>query len=146
MTKPPEHRVYLGVWGFEDDPAVVTRLMGIEPTTAWGKGDPWPNHSHLKHRHSLWSLESGLAPSESITAHFLDLLPALESRGEALLEVMKKFDAAIQVVAYWYCANPGFDLSADLVRRIAALGLSLDFDFYCLGDDVDESELVPKVE
>lgn len=34
--------------------------------------------------------------------------------------------------AYFREANPGFHLDVALLRRVAALGLDLDFDLYCL--------------
>jgi hypothetical protein len=134
----PEHHVYFAVFGFGDDPAVVTGAMGVEPTKAWAKGEPTGIRKGTQ-THSRWTLQSTLPLGEPIKAHFENLLPQLESRREAVAEVRTRFEARLEVAAYWREVNPGFCLSASIVKRIAALGLEVDFDLYCLGGAGDAS-------
>lgn len=136
MVKPSKHYVYFGVFGFGDDPAMVTRTMGIEPTKVWVKGEPTGIRKGI-HTHSRWTLQSTLQLAEPIEAHFENLLPQLESRREAVVDVRTRFKARLAVAAYWYEFNPGFCLSASVVQRVAALGLEVDFDLYCLGGTGD---------
>jgi hypothetical protein len=133
MEKVPEHHVYFAVLGFGDDPAIITRAMGIEPTKAWIKGEAIANSRQGKQTHSRWVLQSTRPLAEPIEAHFENLLPRLESRRDAVAEVRTRFEARLSVAAYWHGANPGFRLTADVVQRVAALGLEVDFDVYCLG-------------
>ena len=136
MENPPAHHVYFAVFGFGDDPAVVTRAMGIEPTEAWVKGEPGGERGGVR-THSRWVLRSALRLAEPVDAHFDDLLPRLECRREAVADVRARFDARLAVAAYAHEVNPGFRLSAAVVQRVAALGLALDFDVYCLGNAGD---------
>ena len=138
MERAPNHHVYFAVFAFGDDPAVVTRAMGVEPTKAWVKGEPTGKGRGV-HTHSRWVLQSTLPFAEPIEAHFENLLPRLEDRLEAVADVRERFEARLAVAAYWYEVNPGFRLSASVIQRVAALGLDVDFDLYCLGGAGDAS-------
>lgn len=46
-----------------------------------------------------------------------------------------RYSAGINCVGYFYGANPGLHLSADLLGRIAALRLAVDFDLYNYGEE-----------
>jgi hypothetical protein len=136
MEKAPEHHVYFAVFGFGDDPAIVTRAMGVEPTKAWVKGEPTGVRKGMQ-THSRWALQSTLPLAEPIEAHFENLLPQLECRREAVADVRARFQSRLVVAAYWHNVNPGFCFSASVVQRIATLGLEVDFDLYCLGGPGD---------
>lgn len=138
MEKPSEHHVFFAVFGFGDDPAVVSRAMGVEPTKAWIKGEPTGQGRGIQ-THNRWVLQSTLPLAEPIEAHFENLLPPLEARREAVADVRTRFKARLAVAAYWREVNPSFRLSASVVQRIAALGLGVDFDLYCLGGAGDAS-------
>ena len=79
-------------------------------------------------------LQSTLPLAQPIEAHFENLLPQLESRRDAVADVCDRFEARLAVASYWCEVNPGFRLTADVVQRVAALGLDMDFDLYCVGD------------
>src|SRR4051812_12870447 len=93
-----EHHVFFAVFGFGDDVAVVTRMMGIEPTKAWVQGEPRGPHRGM-HTHSRWVLQSSLPLAEPIESHFEDLLPKLECRREAVADVRTRFEACLSVAA-----------------------------------------------
>src|SRR5687767_3952813 len=112
MEKTAEHHVSFVVFDFGDNPAVVSQMIGIEPTRAWIRGDPIPNTRHGRHVHSRWVLQSPLPLVQPIEAHLCALLPRLERRREAIREVRQSFQAQLAVAAYWYDVNPGFQLSA----------------------------------
>lgn len=133
MDKAAEHHVYFAVFGFGDDPSVVTRIMGVEPTKAWVKGEPISEPRKGRQTHSRWVLQSELPLVEPIELHFASLLPQLECRREAVANVLARFETHLAVAAYWH-EHPGFRLSASIIQRIAALGLEVDFDLYCLRD------------
>jgi len=130
--------VYFAVHGFGESPQVVTELLGIAPTTAWAAGDPGP-HGNARH-FARWSLASPAGETATVEDQLTELLPLLEARAAAVAETIRRFDCGIQCAAYFHEANPGFRLDAELVARVAALGLSLDFDLYCLAapDEPDE--------
>ena len=139
MARPDEHHVYLGVFEFGNDPTVVTEIVGVQPTKAWSKGDPWGEGTSAWHTHSRWTLQSDLPLTDPIEKHIDRLLPMLEERADAVREVAEKFQATMTVAAYFYDSQPGFRLSHDQIRRISDLNLALDFDLYCLaGVDDDD--------
>jgi hypothetical protein len=130
--------VSFGVIGFSGSPDVVTGLVGIEPTSAWATGDPGMRGE--PRRFARWTLASPAGEDAPVEDQLAALLPLLEARAAAVAEAARRFEAGIRCAAYFHEANPGFHLDAALVARVAALGLSLDFDLYCLGGAaVDES-------
>ena len=130
-----ETRLYLSVGGFGADPAVVSDLVDLKPTFAGVAGEPLPNRPSMRRRHERWEFASPLAPSEPVAEHLAALLPILEKRAAKVQEVLARFDALLQCVIYVReGCNPGFDLPNDLIARVGSLGLSLDFDIYCLAD------------
>jgi hypothetical protein len=139
MEKTSEHHVYFAVFGFGDDPAIVTQAMGVAPTKAWVKGESIANSRQGKQTHSRWVLQSSLPLAEPIEAHFENLLLQLETRRKAVADVCARFEARLTVAAYLYEVNPGFRLAAHVVQRVAALGLEVEFDLYCLGSSGNAS-------
>lgn len=128
-------RAYFGVFGFGDDPAVVTALMRMPPTQAWVKGERSDSRFPEAHRtHSRWALSSGVDETAPVEAHFADLLTKLESRREEIGLVSQRFPVKIVVVQYVYETNPQFTIESDTLRRFADLGIRLCFDQYCLGE------------
>ena len=131
-----ETRVYLGVFQFGDDPQVVTDFLGIAPTKAWAPGTPMPGKAGERGavwRYGRWELASPAGGGAGIAEQLAALLPLLEARADALAEARRRYRVGLACVAYFREVNPGFHLDAEVVARVAALGLSLDFDLYCLG-------------
>jgi hypothetical protein len=138
-----ETRLYLSVGGFGPDPAVVTDLLGLTPTFTGVAAEPLPNRPSMRRRHERWEFASSLARSEPVAEHLATLLPTLEQRAPKVHELLARFDALLQCVIYVReGCNPGFDLPNDLIARVGSLGLSLDFDIYCLADG-DQSATDP---
>jgi hypothetical protein len=134
MGDASEHHVYFAVFDFGDDPKVVTEALGVTPTKAWTKGEAIKHSAHGRQTHSRWVLQSQLPLAAPIDEHFRDLLPRLEQRRIAVMEVCDRFRARLAVAAYLRAANPGFRLDSEVIRRIAALELEVDFDLYFLSD------------
>ena len=125
-----EIHVHFAVLGFSGSPQAVTDLLGLAPTEAWATGDPGLR-GHPR-RFARWNLASPAGVHATIKDQLAALLPLLEARAAAVAEAARRFEAGIQCAACFREANPGFHLDAALVARVAALGLSLDFDLYCL--------------
>ena len=67
--------VYFGVFGFGDNPEVVTEILRMPPTEAWVKGEPYGALSAGARRtHSRWSLSGGLDEAAPVEAHLHALL------------------------------------------------------------------------
>lgn len=131
-----ESHVFLAVIDFGDDPSVVTSLLGLSPTSAWLTGDPLPNHSTAKRNHSRWTFQSPLP----LHAHVEALLPLLEPYSASIRECAARFPTELRCAIYYYRDfTLGIHLSESALQRITALGVSLDFDLYFLGDDADSN-------
>jgi hypothetical protein len=128
---------YFWVTGFDCSIAEITQQMGIEPTRAWNKGDPGTYKRQMAF--SGWDLYSPSPRGDKFIHEQLEaLLPVLEERAAAVHSIAAKYDAGINCVGYFENYSPGFHLSKETVSRVAALGLSVDFDLYC-SDDTSES-------
>lgn len=133
--------VFLSVGEFAPaPPSEITELMGLEPTEMWERGEPVPGHPTAHRTFSRWTLESPLERSKSFEDHLDALLLILEARADQIRRVKERFAAGIGCAAYFRSVNPGFHISETQLARLAALGLSLDFDLYCLGAGSDEEE------
>jgi hypothetical protein len=132
-----EIHVYFGVINFNADPGVVTQAVGLDPHQAWRRGDPGPKGS--RRTHDRWEFRGASCAAASFEDQLDELLSILEQRHDRVRQVAGRFEAGICCTAtYQETANPGFHLSESLIRRIAGLGLSCDFDLYMLGG-ADES-------
>lgn len=135
MTKT---HVEFVVSGFEGDPVEITRLVGIAPTAAWKRGDPTPARPAVLRTQSRWILASPSERSEEVDVQISRLLDELERSAVGVRSAVDRFGAGILVAMYAEEVNPGASLDADSIRRLAALGLRIDFDIYCLGSDEAE--------
>jgi hypothetical protein len=50
-------------------------------------------------------------------------------------QVTRRFPTQIGVAQYFYEVNPQFRMEADILQRFADLGLPINFDQYCLGQE-----------
>jgi hypothetical protein len=124
-----ETHVTLAVYGDDLDPDAVTALLGCSPTRAHRQGDPKGPRSPPARRGG-WFLESrGTAPTdaESLTRSLLDKLPADDA---VWTKVHAAYEVQLRLGLFMNAWNRGFDLSVELVARVAALKLPLLFDIY----------------
>jgi hypothetical protein len=125
--------VFFAVFEFGRDANVVTQLAGFEPTEAWVVGQPMRQRPDIMHRYCRWTFKSPLPLSAPVEEHLDALLSALETHAAGIRAVMARFPAQIGCVIYFRTFTPGFHLPQQLLARIAALGLDVDFDLCCLG-------------
>jgi hypothetical protein len=79
--------------------------------------------------------KSQLPLSACVEDHLEALLSALEPHSVRIREAARRFSVGISCAIYFHSVNPGFHISNALARRVAAIGLGLDFDLYCLGEE-----------
>ena len=131
---PSTFRTYFAVWGDWPDAAPLTQIIGREPTAFHAKGSSMTESSIIRKR-SIWQIDSRQPETESIETQIESLLDLLELHASGVRQAVRENDGGIQCAAYWRTSQPGFHLSSSLVERVAALGLSLDFDMYALGGE-----------
>ncbi len=118
----------------------VGDVLELEPIRYWDKGDSFESRGKtFERKFSNWALESGCLETEPFEAHFNALLEMLEPRAQQLAIINEQHECAIVCVAY-SLQSCGFEMSADLMRRLAALGLSVELDAYGMTDPHDEIE------
>jgi hypothetical protein len=127
--------IYFAVFEFGQDASVVTRLAGFEPTESWIVGQPMRKRPDVAHRHSRWTFKSSLPLGAPVEEHLVALLSALEPHAAGIRAVKARFPVEICCAVYFRTFTPGFHLPQQLLARVAALGLDIDFDLYFLGED-----------
>jgi hypothetical protein len=132
---------YFSVKGFDCDYTEITKVMGIEPSRAHNKGSSHSKTPQIKRKTSVWALYSSKPETEVfLDSHIESVLHLIEPKRERIKELASKYYVGIQCVGYYTNANPGFHMSAELIQRVAALGLWMDFDLYCSCEEAANSE------
>ncbi|MEW5883894.1 MAG: DUF4279 domain-containing protein [Armatimonadota bacterium] len=116
------------------DPAAISQLLGLSPDEQQRRGDKHIGPSgkqYADHKVGLWLINSGLAEDGSFQDHVESLLKRI-SRSSAQFADLKRrgFDVYIFVGAYISKGNGAISLNADVMRRLSALGIDVDFDIY----------------
>lgn len=115
--------------GFSCPHEEITSEMGMEPSEAYNKGD---QATYGPSKFSFWQLLSPLPEGDLFLDEHLDaLLPILETRAREIKNISDRYKVGINCVGYFRDVNPGFHLSADMIKRVSDLRLSIDFDLYC---------------
>lgn len=73
-------------------------------------------------------------PDEAIS----NLLALFPETAEFWQQIIEKYDVSIRVAIHTSGWNRGFDLPADLLRRIGRIGVRIDFDLYFYADDNED--------
>ena len=136
-----DNYAYFYVSDFEGDASEITRKLELEPTQTWHKGDVWFRAPRLRPE-SNWQIHSPVDRSEIfLNSHIEAVLDIIEPKKARILEIQEQgCTIGINCVGLYYDAHPGFTLSANLLSRLAAFSMDVDFDLYCLGADEEKEE------
>lgn len=122
---------YFWVENFDCSIQEINSILELEPTSFHLKGDLISEKTNRTRKRNSWSFQSSLPRSEPFQdAHLENLLVTLKQRKSTIELLNSKYDVGISCVGYYTNVNPGFHLSADLIKAYAELGLSIDFDLY----------------
>jgi Domain of unknown function (DUF4279) len=114
-------------------PAEVTATLGVSPTRAWAKDDPYQSRAGLRHRPwGMWHLSTkGVVSSRSPEQQALHLLYLLEPRAEAVRRYVATPEYLVTVSFWWESVTEtaGFDLCSATVARLAALSNFISVTF-----------------
>ena len=140
MTEICDTYAYFWVRGFECDPEEIGSALGLLPSRTVRKGDLISEKAEKRRAESWWELHSTLPRTERFQdAHIANLLEKLMVVKSAVINLGKRYESGISCVGYYTDCNSGFHLSAELVKRCAELGLSLDFDLYNYSGEEQEN-------
>ena len=122
--------------GNDLDPDSITELVGLEPRTAYRKGElrTFPDGSFgAPHRFGMWSMstEGLVARTEDLDRHLVWLLDRLEPAGEQLRALV---DGGYRADFFCGCFmggwNSGWEVPAGILERIGQLGARIGLDIY----------------
>jgi hypothetical protein len=131
MEKKYETYAYFWVEGFDCDPKDIDEIMTLQATESYSKGDTYTQIPNKFREQGSWEYRSSLPRNEPFQdSHISNLIEVLSSRKEAIKMLHEKYEIGINCVGYYTEANPGFHLSAELIKACAELSLSIDFDLY----------------
>lgn len=118
----------LEISGFACPPERITAALGVQPTQTWNEGDPLPR-STARRRKSGWRLTAPAQGSEDLEVYASWLLDQLPERID-LSAVTGSYGITLWFTVHVGDQTPSAYLSADTIRRLAALGAGVDIDMY----------------
>ena len=129
------NQVYFTATSEELSEIELSTMTKLNPTKGWSKGDLRKN-GKSKHTFSRISIEPNPEPDE-FEDKLHKLLDYLEQDKEGILQLVNKAEAWIGVHMKIHNGNGmigGIHLDDISIQRMAALGLSIDFDMYVGGN------------
>lgn len=135
MSLPDEKwlRACLRIHGDELDLDRVTQSLGLKPDFSGRKGEHiGDNPRRAVFESNLWGLRSNDEFSASFEQQLQAFVARLEERGEALSALARRpgVDAELLLGYSSSGGQGGLTLSAELLARIASLGLDIYLDLY----------------
>lgn len=129
--------IYLRIHDFDCDPEEITAKVSTKPTNSWIKGDIIPNRNGLvKRKQSTWELEASTSGTDPVEDQMKVLLKKVDLNFESFREVIGEYKGEISIVMYLYeGSNPGINLDAVTLKKLANLGVEVDIDIYFLNSD-----------
>lgn len=136
----PNAQVYFSLYSSQYGAEQISQIMEMTPSQAVSRHDlitNTPRLAHLTHHpHTRWILESREASDQPLLAHLIDVLNQIEPCHRQIWQLHQDMDISMRLTATGHFPSQHvliFDQA--LLKRLAALHLSLDFDHYFLGDD-----------
>ena len=120
------------------EPPEVTRVLGITPTDIVRSGDTHgPSKRAATYKINGWFLSSESSVSSQDSLRHIEWLLALIEPRCAQLSALREQGHRMVISCYWLSASGhgGPTLTADIMRRVAEVGLDLEFDVYFGGTD-----------
>ena len=131
MKEEYDTYAYFWVGSFKCNPEEISELLNLKPTRILIKGDLISNRSEKRRKESSWQYYSSLPRTEIFQdAHIENILKAIYSKKQEILKLGSEYEVGINCVGYYSNVNPGFHMSAELIKKCAELNLSIDFDLY----------------
>ena len=131
--------VALLLYGEDLDPAEITRRLGVEPQTAGLAGSRMSPRAAPLTR-GVWGLERKDQAPATPSATLAALLSLVPPDPALWAELSSRFEIRVSLGLFLEQWNRGFELPADLVRRVGELGASVSCDIYAPDDGEDDGD------
>ena len=130
-----ECRVYFALNGSEFDPADITSLLGVVPTTTKKKGEKIPGRLP---KYSSWQLSTADIKAETIDVYSLasEISNILAAKTHKILEAIKVYDVSprLQVVLSISTneeeSTPAIGFEVETIKFLSDIGCFIDIDTY----------------
>jgi hypothetical protein len=126
-----ESLVSLRIAGEELDPAEVTRLLGIEPSSSQIKGQELPSKTRVRiAKFGQWCLKATPAKPEDMNGQVAEILECLTSDLQVWKGLSERFE--IDLFCGWFMgeSNEGVGISPKVLLSLGERGIELSVDLY----------------
>jgi hypothetical protein len=123
-------RASLRISGDTLRPDEIGSLLGINPTKTRLRGGPRSSNSKQVWADSLWLLQSPLGDDCEPVQHLEWLLNSLEPKAEIIKGLADRFRVEFFCGFSSENGQGGFTLNAQLLQRIARIGIAFSLDLY----------------
>jgi hypothetical protein len=121
------------------NPEEITKILGIQPTKSWRKGELIPKTS-LPHKTNGWLIESGLGKNAELENHLESLKHILNPAIDKIEQLPKETEAEISCVVNIYHSRsieeehntPALHLDLKHIQLLNQLKAEIDYDLYVL--------------
>lgn len=128
-----EIKVRLTIKNFPMSPDELSQRLGLQPTTAWMKGQPKKLAKGSLYSFNNWELDSGLNNSESLENHLKALMGKIIPLQMNFTKVCPLYETTISCVIYSYEKDrPSIFFDKETVDLVAQLKASIDIDLYVM--------------
>lgn len=131
MSEISKSLVSLRIFGKDLNPDEMTVIMRCQPTRSGKKGDMLlKNGNYATIKTGSWSIEFQGEASASIEEKILRLLEDLPEDIGIWEKITTDYQADLFCGLFLDQFNEGFDLSADVMKKLGDRGLRIGFDIY----------------
>lgn len=133
ISKRPakQSKVLIRIYNFDCHVEEINSLLKLNPTQGWQKGDLIPNKRSVYRKQSRWELLSSVSQKDDVCKHIDFLINVVEQKKKAFKILVSKYEGELAIVFHiTEHSKARINLSKDLIGRIAALGLAMDFDLH----------------
>lgn len=120
--------VYFQIKDLNDDPAQITKILGVQPTKTYRKGDVIEN-TILKKKSSGWEFRVDAEENLDLEVLINKILNIFVDK-ERLKDAIRLGKAHLNCVLYVKDNEPTLQLSSEVIKKISELDCSLWIDYY----------------
>jgi hypothetical protein len=136
-----EIKANLVITDFECFPDEITRILGIQPTETWRKGDSILSIAKNIRKQNGWILKSIIDPkNNTVNVQVESLLSIISPNIEKFANLPS--DAEVELACIVYINRTGESIgfpeigfSSNTISVLAKINAVIDIDLYCLSDD-----------
>ena len=130
----PRLRISLRIHGDTLDPEYLTQQLGISPSFSARRGDPFRGDDGSVHDSGVWVYRLDVPPDTDLGGVIALLLDRFPEDSTLWEEVTTSYGADIFCGVFLQADSQSTVVDAEVLTRLARLGLPLSFEFYAPSD------------